>query len=97
MAFNPANIANAFIDGRQARQQYDYGQTRNAMADLDLQNAPTEIANRNALTQQNAATWAQTASKAAQMDIDTAKAQQGYARLRQALDSGNPKGLCARA
>jgi hypothetical protein len=90
MAFNPANIANAFIEGRQARQQYDYGQTRNAMADLDLQNAPTEIANRNALTQQNLK-QGELQTQGAQMDIDTAKAQQGHARLRQALDSGNPK------
>jgi hypothetical protein len=91
MAFNPANIANAFIDGRQARQQYDYGQTRNAMANLDLQNAPTEIANRNALTQQGITRGAQ-GIEAGGMEIDSTRAQQGYARLQQALASGNPKG-----
>jgi hypothetical protein len=90
MAFNPANIANAFIDGRQARQQYDYGQTRNAMANLDLQNAPTEIANRNALNQQAQQRGAQ-GIQAGQMDIDASKAKEGYARIRQALDSGNPR------
>jgi hypothetical protein len=90
MAFNPANIANAFIDGRQARQQYDYGQTRNALAEMDLQNAPTEIANRNALTQQGITRGSQTI-ESGQMGIDQERAKVGYSRLKQALDSGNPK------
>jgi hypothetical protein len=90
MAFNPANIANAFIDGRQARQQYDYGQNRNAMADLELQNAPTEIANRNALTQQGITRGAQ-GIEAGGMQLDQSKAQQAHAILSQALSSGNPK------
>jgi hypothetical protein len=94
MAFNPANIANAFIDGRQARQQYDYGQNRNAMADLELQNAPTEIANRNALTQQGITRGAQ-GIEAGGMQLDQSKAQQAHAILSQALSSGNPKAFRA--
>jgi hypothetical protein len=90
MAFNPANITNAFIDGRQARQQYDYGQTRNAMASLDLQNAPTEIANRNALAGQAQQRGAQTI-ESGQMQLDQGKAEQAHAILSQALSSGNPK------
>lgn len=78
--FSPAG---AFIDGRQARQQYDYGQTRNALADLDLQNAPEQIKQQNAL--------AGLRSEGAQQELDAGKAQQAYATLSQALSSGNPK------
>jgi hypothetical protein len=90
MAFNPANIANAFIEGRQARQQYDYGQSRNKLAEFDVQNAPTEIANRNALAQQATTRGAQV-NETGQMQLDQGKAQQAHAILSQALDSGNPK------
>jgi len=40
---------NAFLQGRQARQQEDYTTTRNALANQELANAPTDMANRNKL------------------------------------------------
>jgi hypothetical protein len=78
--FSPAN---AFIQGRAARQQYDAGETRNALANMELQNAPQEMAARNRLLDLQ--------TQGAEMGIDKDRAMQGYARLRQALDSGNPR------
>lgn len=85
--FSPVN---AFIEGRAARQQYDYGQTRNKLAELELQDAPQQMQRRNAL--------ADTQLKGAQLNVQGAeqqlgaeKAKQAYAQLKQALDSGNPK------
>jgi hypothetical protein len=49
MAIMQAQPFNAFIQGRQARQTEDFNQNRNALAGLELQNAPTEMAGRNAL------------------------------------------------
>lgn len=40
---------NAFIAGRQARQTEDYANSRNALSQMELQNAPGEMARRNAL------------------------------------------------
>jgi hypothetical protein len=85
--FSPVN---AFIEGRQARQQYDYGQTRNKLAEIELQDAPQQMQRRNAL--------ADTQLKGAQLNVQGAeqqlgaeKAKQAYAQLKQAIDSGNPK------
>lgn len=47
--FQVPDIAGAYIGGRQARQQEDYGETRNALARMEAEQAPREIANRNAL------------------------------------------------
>lgn len=41
----------SYFAGRQARQQEDYGRTRNALAEMEAQQMPTDIANRNALAQ----------------------------------------------
>lgn len=78
--FSPAN---AFIQGRAARQQQDYGNTRNAMAQMELENAPREMQARNKLLD--------TQVQGAQQQIDATKAKEGYTRLSQALSSGNPK------
>lgn len=78
-----ATPVDAFISGRQARQQYDYGQTRNALAQMELDNAPQAMAQRNQL--------AQLQTEGAQMDIDQARAKEGYTRLAQALSSPDPK------
>lgn len=40
---------NAFIAGRHARQTEDYANSRNALSQMELQNAPGEMARRNAL------------------------------------------------
>lgn len=49
MPVQAANPFGAFLEGRQARQQEQYGQTRNALARMELEQAPRDIANRNAL------------------------------------------------
>lgn len=83
MPVQTPDIFGNYLAGKQARQQEGYANTRNALAEMDLQNAPQEMADRNALRGQQV--------QAGQMGIDQARAQQGYARLRQALDSGNPR------
>lgn len=83
MAVIPAQPFNAFLQGRQARQDEEYGQTRNALANMELQNAPAEMQRRNAL--------ADTQLEGAQMQLSREKATQAYAQLKQALDSGNPR------
>jgi hypothetical protein len=87
---NAMNPATAFMQGRAARQEYDYGQSRNALAQMEVQNAPTETANRNALAQQHLTQGSQ-AIQSGQMGIDQENAKIGYTRLAQALQSGNPK------
>lgn len=49
VGFKVPDIAGSFIAGRQARQQEDYGNTRNAMAQMELEQQPRETANRNAM------------------------------------------------
>lgn len=78
--FSPAN---AFIQGRAAAQQYRAGEQRNALAQMELDNAPVQMERRNRL--------ADLQVEGAQMGIDAERAKVGYARLKQALDSGNPK------
>ncbi len=51
MAIQPPDIFGSFLAGRQARQQEDYGNTRNALAAMEAQQAPIDYANRNALAQ----------------------------------------------
>jgi hypothetical protein len=74
---------NAFAQGRAMRQDEDYANSRNALARADAENAPAEAQRRNKL--------ADLQTEGAQMGIDAERAKQGYARLKQALDSGNPK------
>lgn len=74
---------NAFLQGRQARQQEEYGNTRNALAQMELQNAPAEIERRNKLADMQL----QSAERALSKD----QAATAYAQLQQALDSANPK------
>jgi hypothetical protein len=48
----PVQVADpfgSFLQGRQARQDEQYGQKRNALAQMELEQAPRDIANRNAL------------------------------------------------
>jgi hypothetical protein len=83
--FSPVN---AFIQGRAARQDYDYGQTRNALAQMELEAAPQQMAQRNRL--------GEIGIEGAQQDLDANKARTAYATLKQALDSGNAKAFMAR-
>lgn len=49
MPVQAANPFGAFIEGRRARQDEQYGQQRNALAQMEVEQAPRDIANRNAL------------------------------------------------
>jgi hypothetical protein len=74
---------NAFAQGRAMRQDEDYANSRNALAQMEVQNEPARMQQQNKL--------AGLQTEGAQMGIDAERAKQGYARLKQALDSGNPK------
>ncbi len=78
--FSPVN---AFIQGRAARQDYELGQTRNALAQMELANAPAQMQRQNAL--------ADVQLQGAQQQLGAEKAKFAYAKLKQAQDSGNPK------
>jgi hypothetical protein len=80
----------SFIAGRQARQQEDYGKTRNALAQIELQNAPEDMRRRNALSDVQLQ-GAQLGVEGAQQQLGADKAKYAYAQLKQAIDSGNPK------
>lgn len=49
MPVQAANPFGAFLEGRRARQDEQYGQTRNALAQMELANAPAEMQRRNRL------------------------------------------------
>lgn len=78
--FSPGN---AFIQGRAAAQQYRAGEQRNALAQMEIDNAPAQMQRRNRLGELQV--------EGAEMGIDVERAKIGYARLKQALDSGDPK------
>lgn len=80
----------SFIAGRAARQQYDYGQTRNRLAELELADAPAQMQQRNALADVQLKS-AQINAEQGQYSLDAAKAKDGYARLLQALGSPSPR------
>jgi hypothetical protein len=80
----------SFVAGRQARQQEDYGRTRNALADMELQNAPQEMQRRNALADVQMQS-AKLGLQGQQQQIDADKARTAHATLEQALRSGNAK------
>jgi hypothetical protein len=80
----------SFVAGRQARQQQEYGQTRNALAQMELQNAPADMQRRNALADTQLQ-GAQLNNQAAQQQLSAEQAKFAYAKLKQAADSGNPK------
>jgi hypothetical protein len=81
--FEHAQPFNAFAQGRAMRQDEDYANSRNALAQMEVQNEPARMQQQNKL--------AGLQTEGAQMGIDAERAKQGYARLKQALDSGNPK------
>jgi hypothetical protein len=80
----------SFVAGRDARQQHDYGQTRNKLAEMELADAPAQMQRRNALADVQLQ-GAQVGLEGAQQQLGAEKAQFAYAKLKQALDSGNPK------
>jgi hypothetical protein len=80
----------SYVAGRDARQQYEYGQTRNKLADLELADAPAQIQRRNALADTQLQ-GAQMSNQAAQQQLNADQAKFAYAKLKQAVDSGNPK------
>jgi hypothetical protein len=80
----------SYVAGRDARQQYEYGQTRNKLADMELADAPAQMQRRNALADVQLQT-AQTGLQGAQQQLDAEQAKFAYAKLKQASDSGNPK------
>lgn len=78
--FSPAN---AFMQGAATRQQQDYAQSRNALAQMEVANAPREMQARNKLLE--------TQVQGAEQSLGAEKAKFAYAKLKQALDSGNPR------
>jgi hypothetical protein len=80
----------SFVAGREARQQHDYGQTRNKLAEMELADAPAQMQRRNALADVQLQ-GAQVGLEGAQQQLGAEKAQFAYAKLQQALDSGDPK------
>jgi hypothetical protein len=74
---------NAFAQGRALRQDEDYANSRNKLAQIETDAAPERIRQENALSGLRV--------KGAQMDIDAATANTGYTKLKQALGSGNPR------
>jgi hypothetical protein len=80
----------SFLAGRDARQQHDYGQTRNKLAEMELADAPAQMQRRNALADVQMQ-GAQTELQGQQQQLGAEKAKFAYAKLKQAQDSGNPK------
>lgn len=54
MPIRVPDIAGAYIGGRRARQDEDYRGTRNALAEMEAQQAPIDYANRNRLADMQA-------------------------------------------
>jgi hypothetical protein len=80
----------SFLMGRQARQQEDYARTRNALADMELADAPAQMQRRNALADAQLQ-GAQVGVQSAQQQLSADQAKFAYAKLKQAAESGNPK------
>jgi hypothetical protein len=80
----------SFVAGRQARQQHEYGQTRNKLAQMELADAPAQMQRRNALAETQLQ-GAQLGVQNAQQQLSADQAKFAYAKLKQAQDSGNPK------
>jgi hypothetical protein len=81
---------NAFVQGRAARQDEDYANSRNALARVDAENAPAEAQRRNKLADLGVQ-QAEQGIQANAQELDANKAKQAYATLLQAKQSGNPK------
>lgn len=59
MPITAAEPFSAFLAGRQTRQQEEYGNTRNALARMEAEQMPTEIANRNRMADMQAQQYSQ--------------------------------------
>ncbi len=80
----------SFLAGRQARQEEDYSNTRNKLAELELADAPAQMQRRNALADEQL-TGARLGNQGAQQALSADQAKFAYAKLKQAQDSGNPR------
>lgn len=80
---------NAFMAGRGARQDEDYANTRNALAQEDLAAAPIQNQQRQKMN----ALAIQGQEQGQQMALDQGKAKQGYTVLQYAKQSGDPVGF----
>lgn len=80
----------SFLAGREARQQQDYADTRNALARLELDSAPAQMQQRNALADAQLQ-GTQLQNQVTQSAWDANKAKIAYTQLQQALSSGNPR------
>jgi hypothetical protein len=83
MPVRAPDVVGSYFGGIQARQQQDYGNSRNALAQMEVANAPREMQARNRLLD--------TQVQGAEQSLGADKAKFAYAQLKQALDSGNPK------
>lgn len=90
MPITPLATYDNFAAGRQNRLQADYGRTRNALAEQELANAPQQQAQQNQLAGLKIQ-GAQQDVQAGQQSLDANQAKFAYAKLKQALDSGNPR------
>lgn len=96
MAITPAQPFNAFLQGRQARQDEEYGNTRNALAQQELANAPAQMQRRNKLADLQISQLESAQGAAGQERKQAAYAQIG-GLAKQALQSGNPREFVAAA
>lgn len=83
MPIRAADPFGSFIAGRQARQSEEYGNTRNALAQMELEQAPANMQRRNKLADMQI--------EQGEMQLGADKAKVAYTTLKQALDSGNPR------
>jgi hypothetical protein len=79
----PPDPFGGFLAGRAARQDEEYAGTRNALARMEMENAPAEMQRRNKLGDLQV--------EGAQQQLGADKAKIAAAQLQQAMDSGNPR------
>lgn len=80
----------SFVAGRSARLAHDYQANRNALADIELAEAPAQMRQQNALADVQMQS-AQAGLQGQQQQLNANQAKYAYAMLKQAQDSGNPK------
>lgn len=96
MPVQAANPFESFLAGRAARQDEDYANSRNALARMEIEEAPQRTAQRNKLAELQISGLEQNQAAAGQE-----RKQQAYAQIgglaQQALQSENPRDFVAAA
>jgi hypothetical protein len=96
MAIRPADPFGSYLAGRQARQDEEYGNTRNKLAQLEAEQYPQQVAQRNRLAGLQETGMQQQQDARAQESKQQAYQQIG-ALAQQALQSGDPRSFVANA